>query len=278
MAAKSGLARSVEDLKRLYNVETAIEYTSRNGLARALDTFPKHKLRDGIPIQDHTVLVTRFPPQLFSIDGDNKLLSRKEKFIYFQDLQILIFIMTTLQHELLSREINKLLDEKLTKMECWEELIMTGAMSQPLGNVSKKPDESWGPRRVNYHPTCVLEVGLSESLRAVEGDAQNWIKSEISHVTQAITAKIYPHRQEIIFAIWRRNTGGKPEKDGEMCIEIHEGHLRVRNDRYLRIFFKELFEREPKPRSRERDVVFSARELARIAQKVWEMMGWNPHG
>ena len=69
-----------------------------------------------------------------------------------------------------------------------------------------------------------------------------WIKSEISYVTKVITAKIYPHRQEIIFAIWRRNSTGKPGKDGEMCIEIHEGQLRVRNDRYLRIFFKELFQ------------------------------------
>jgi hypothetical protein len=276
MAAKSSLAGSVEDLKRLYNVETVIEYTGRNGLARALHTFPKH--RDGIPIQDHTVLVTRFPPQLFSIDDDNKLLSRKEKFIYFQDLQIVIFTMTTLAHELLSREINELLSEKLKKMKCWTDMFMSGTMSQQLGNVSKKPDESWGPQRVNYHPTCVLEVGMSESLRALEVDAQYWIKSEISHVTQVITAKIYPHRQEIIFAIWRRNTSGKPEKDGEMCIEIHEGQLTVRNDRYLCIFFKELFERDPKPGSPERDVVFSARELAKIARRVWVGMGWNSRG
>jgi hypothetical protein len=269
MTAKSGLAGSDEDLKSLYNVEATFEYTSRSGLARALRTFREHTDN----ILDHAVLVTRFPPQLFDAEDDNNSLPVKGKVVYFRNLQILILIMAGGPHEVLAREVNALVGEKLTKMDLRKDFTMSGALKKPLGNVSKEPDESWGPRSVNYHPTCVLEVGLSQSLRAVEVDAQRWIESERSHVTQVMTAKIYPQRREIIFAIWGRTISGKAEKNEEMHIEMHGDQPSVRGDRRLRLFFKELFERSPVRGTSEGDVILSYRELGMIAERVWELMG-----
>jgi hypothetical protein len=274
MAAKSDLAGSDEDLRSLYNAEAVFEYTSRNSLAQALRAFLKHK-EDGTFMLDCTVLVTKYPPKLFNNDeDDNHSLPQKGKPIYFEDRQTLIFTMLGGAHEHISTEIHDLLRDKLLKMNCWHELRPTGSINQSLGNVHKEPDQSWGPAGVGYyHPTCVLEVGMTESLRAVENDAQRWLKSEISPVTQVITIKIYPRRRKIVFAIWRMRTGGQQPESDEMCIEMHGRQLSVTKNRYLRLHFGELFARSPKPRSSERDVLFSAKELADIAQRVWKGMG-----
>lgn len=156
-------------------MEAAFEYTSRNGLARALCTFHE----DSDVILDHAVLVTRFPPQLFNIEDDNNSLPVKGKSLYFQDLQILILTMKGRPYEILSLAIHDLLHEKLTRMNCWDDLTASGGATRSLGNVSKEPDQSWGPSSVDY-PTFVLEVGVSESLWAIENDAQRWIKNGLS--------------------------------------------------------------------------------------------------
>jgi hypothetical protein len=70
---------------------------------------------------------------------------------------------------------------------------------------------------------------MSESLRQLDRDAQRWIENEISHVTQVMTVKMYPHRQEIIFAIWSRTARRRAEKDDE----IHIGFVKA--DRGLEI-------------------------------------------
>ena len=266
MVANSSLEVSGEDLKSLYNVEAAFEYTSHNGLARALRTFQE----DSDGILDHVVLVTRFPPKLFDIEDGNNSLPVKGKSLYFQDLQILILTMKGPVHEFLSLKIHDLFRDKLTRMSCWDDLKATGGATRSLGNVGKEPDQSWGPISTRY-PTLVLEVGVAESLRALDSDAQRWIKNGLS-VTQVVTVKIYPHKREIIFAIWRGKSGGQAKKDKEIHIEMNGGQLSVRKARHLRLSFKEIFERRPRPGTNEGDVKFSARELGIIAHQVWEEM------
>lgn len=271
MATKSGLARSDEDLKSLYNVEATFEYTSRNGLERTLSTFPGYK-----DMLDHTVLITRFPPRVFDVH-DNPLRPWVKKYLYVRDSQILILTIPSRPHEILALAMNELLVDKLKMMKYRDDLIATGAATVLLRNVSKQPDQSWGPNCVDY-PTCVLEVDVSEGLRALDRDAQRWIQNEPSCVTQVITAKVYPHRQEMIFAVWQRTTGRQPVKTEEIRVEIREGQPTVSNNRCLHLFFKQLFERPPTPGTTESDVIFSKRELCSLARKVWEHMGVIPRG
>ncbi|KIM99811.1 hypothetical protein OIDMADRAFT_55714 [Oidiodendron maius Zn] len=266
MVANSSLEGSGEDLKSLYNVEAAFKYTSRNGLARALRTFQENS---DVTL-DHVVLVTGFPPKLFNIEDDNNSLPVKGKSLYFQDLQILILTMKGPIHEFLSLKIHDLFRDKITRMGCWDDLKAIGGATQSLGNVGKEPDQSWGPISTRY-TTLVLEVGVSESLRAVDADAQRWIKNGRS-VTQVVTVKVYPHKREIIFAIWQGEPGRQAKKDKEIHIEMNGGQLSVRKARQLGLSFKEIFERQPKPGTNEGDVNFSARELGIIAQQVWRQM------
>jgi hypothetical protein len=146
--------------------------------------------------------------EMESEDVDSPVIPPKRKAFYFPDSQILIFTMPGRLHELLSREINRLLSEKISRMNCLEELAATGAATERLQNLSKEPDESWGPEAVDY-PTCVLEVGLSESRRRLDRDAQRWIENEVS---QVITVKIYPHRHGMMFAILCRTAPGRPRR------------------------------------------------------------------
>lgn len=275
------MAESVADLESLYNVEATFEYTSRRGLVRALRAFCDHIFLDRSSLMlDHTVLVTRFPPQMFGLeseDVDNPI-PLKGKLLYLEDSHILIVTMPSRPHERLSREIGHLWREKLRRMNCVGELADAGGTTTHLQNCRKEPDGYWGPDAVDY-PTCVLEVGLSESLRQLDRDAQRWIENSLSHVTQVVTVKIYPHRHEMIFAIWRRTATRRAEKDEEIYVELVEGRPIVRNNRRrLRISFEKLFERPPTPGTAEGDLIFSARELGSLARIVWRDMGLIPRG
>jgi hypothetical protein len=187
---------------------------------RALRTFPGK--RD--TIRDHTVLITRFPSQISDIEygDDNSALPHKEKSLYFRDHKILIFNIAGRLHEILSCALYTLFYEKLKKTNCQGDLIAIGGAKQSLGNLNKEPDESWGPKGVVY-ATLVLEVGMKESLRALDVDAQRWIKNELSHVTQVITAKIYPRRREIIFAVWWSTNRRQHKKKYEVHVKRHQG-------------------------------------------------------
>jgi hypothetical protein len=200
------MAESVADLEILYNVDATFEYTSCRGLVRALRAFCEPIFLDRTSLMlDHTVLITRFPPQMFgpeSEDVDNPVL-RNGKALYFPDSQILIFTMPSCPHERLVRVIGHVWREKISRMNCVEELADIGGPTARLQNLMKEPDGSWGPAAVDY-PTCVLEVEVSESFRQLDHDAHRWIENELSRVTQVVIVKIYPCRHEIIFAIWRK--------------------------------------------------------------------------
>jgi hypothetical protein len=222
---------------------------------------------------------------LFEIESEGSdwpAIPPKKKLVYFPDSQILVFIMAGAPHEILSRAINELLCEKLKEMNGREELTARGSTKEHLLNLGKQPDESWGPVAAGY-ATCALEVGVSESLRKLDCDAQRWLRNDDSHVTQVITAKIYPHRHEIVFAIWRRTTCRQAEKDDEIRIEWNDGRPichrcqpRRRNDTDLNICFERMFEGPPTRGTAERDVILSGRELGGIARMVWVEMGLIP--
>ena len=263
------LAETVADLKSLYNVEATFEYTSRNDLVRVLRPF----YENWDNFLDHTVLITKFPLQMFDTGEDNiSAIPWKGKNLYFRNSEILISTLSGGPHEILSRLIDHLLYDKIRSMNCKEDLTPSGRATVSLGNLDKQPDESWGPRRVGY-PTCVLEVGMTESIRALDIDAQRWIKNEPSYVTQVITAKTYPRREEIIFAVWKSSTPRQPVRDGEVRVTKRRGQPSVISDnRTLRLDFEKIFERPATPDTPESDVVFTGHELCEIALTIWDQM------
>lgn len=263
------MAESITDLERLYNVDATFEYTPRNALVRDLDAF-LHRAFLESRLLDHTVLITGFPSHVFDKESEDNpvILPRKRKAVYFPDSGILIFTMPGRPHDVVAEGLNFRIYDRLKRMNCDEELAMTGTATVELRGLKKEPDKSWGPQRVDY-PTLILEVGVSESLRCLERDAQRWIENERSGVCQVITVKIYPRRHEIIFSVWRRNEDRKAVKDDDVHVEFREGQPKVRSNKSLRIYFEPIFKRLPTRGTAEKDLIISARELGSIARKAW---------
>jgi len=271
------MAESVAHLKSLYNVEATFEYTGRRRLARALcDFFHSTSVDHSFRLDDHKVLITGFPLQLLR-DVDVPLYPVKGRSLYFHDTQILILTMPGLPHEILTDELRHLFKTKVDSMNCQEELIKRGSTTEELDRKDKEADGSWGPAALR-RPTCVLEVSASQSTRQLQLDARRWLESEISYVTQVITAKIHLQRHEIILTIWQRTASRQVEKKDEVYIELHDSQPIVGANRCLQICFEQLFRRPPTRGTAERDLVFSARELSGIARRVWIGAGVIPPG
>jgi hypothetical protein len=93
------MAESVADLESLYNVEATFEYTSRASLVRALRAFRDRAFLDE-PLLEHTVLVTRFPPQIFEGESEDNPVKVKGRSLYFPDSEIFVFTMPGRPHDL----------------------------------------------------------------------------------------------------------------------------------------------------------------------------------
>lgn len=274
------MVESVADLERLYHVEATFEYTSRDGLVRDLCAFDDRIRLDDTFQLDHTVLITQFPPKLIEVESEGSdwpAIPPKKKTLYFPDSQILIYTMAGAPHEMLVQAMNNLMYEKLKTMNCWDYVTARGAPKEILENLNKTPDASWGPDLAGY-PTCVLEVGASESLRQLDCDAHRWIGNEASHVTQVITAKIYPHKREMIFALWRRTADRQAVKADEICMEWHDGKINAKDNKIVRISFEQIFERPPTRGTADRDMIFSERDFGSIVRKIWREMHLIPSG
>jgi hypothetical protein len=283
MASESSLTGgSNADLEGLSDLQATIHFPDSNDFARTLRaSFDNAFNRDSLC--DRTVLVTGFPIKSFIIDDDDVddeelLIPRKSKALYLKESQILVVTMAGAPHEVASEHFERRLTLKLNAMNCLEGLISYGRAIREMENVSKEPDKSWGPRGSDYI-TCALEATVSESKRALQGDAKIWLEHPESHVTQVITIKICRARPEIVFSVWKtmqEETGTRAQHPPHAIID-HEVQVTLADGRpiaegTLCLSFEKLFERRPGPGSAECDIVFSARELGGIARVVWEGM------
>jgi hypothetical protein len=277
MASESGLISSNAYLEDVPEVEATFRFTDSDSLRRTLREF-SYTTRDRDELSDKTVLVTEFPPESFIIDSDEEYeespIPKSYKALYLEDVRILVLVMRGLPHEVASQHFGVKLGIKLNGMNCLEEIILTGGATCALRGVRKEPDGSWGPRGKEYS-TCVLESGVSESNRSLQRDARIWLEHEESHVSQVVTIKIHRVRPEIVFSVWKAteeeiSTQRRSFSEQEVLVTLTHGRLTA--DGRLCLSFEELFERPPRPGTRECDIVFSPGELGGIARVVWEEM------
>jgi hypothetical protein len=231
---------------------------------------------------DKTVLITEVPHESFNTDTDESLFYPKScRALFLEDLRTLVLVMPGPPHEQASWQFGIRLGIKLNDMGCFKEATVPGSAKCTLANANKEPDGSWGPRKKGYI-TFVVESSVSETARKLEHDAGLWLEStEVSHVTQVLTIKIYRTHPEIIFCMWKaveedestrlqaaivqeiRVTlaNGRPMADGELCLS-----------------FADLFERRARQGTAEKDIIFSKRDLGAIARIVWEDLEFVPRG
>jgi hypothetical protein len=276
------------DLEGLADIEALIHYTNAYELRSTLRVFFDDAF-DQDSLCDHTIVVIGFPAESFIIDDDDDdndddepPILRKRKALYLEQSRILVLTMAGAPHEVASRLFTIQLAVKLEEMNCTDEIIPTGGAIRELINVRKAPDESWGPAAAGYI-TFALESGVSESARALQCDAKIWLEHPESHVTQVVTVKILRTRPEVIFSIWKtapedRETRALSPQRASLDHDVHVtlAHGRPIASGRLCLSFEQIFERRARPGTSEQDLVFSTRELGRIARDVWVQMGFMP--
>ena len=281
------LTGSDVDLEALSDVEATIHFTNAYNLRRTLRAFFDNAWHQD-SFCDHTIAVTGFPVEKFIIDNndndddDEPPILKKRKALYLEQSGILILTMPGGPHEMASRMFTVQLAYKLKEMNCHNEINPRGGEIQELENVSKAPDESWGPVAAGYI-TFALESGVSESSRALQNDAKIWLEHPESHVTQVVTVKISRTGPEIIFSVWRtilegRETRAQHQRRANLDHDVRVilAHGRPIASGRLCLSFEQIFERRARPGTSERDMEFSARELGRIARDIWVRMNFMP--
>lgn len=104
-------------------------------------------------------------------------------------------------------------------------------------------------------------------------------------MTQLVVIKVSRTRAEIRFSVWK----AKPQEGGTIAeyrrkaTEVQRVDVTLVQERpvangTISLSFKELLERNPRPGTAEKDLVFSTRELGGVARKVWmDMWFVLPH-
>jgi hypothetical protein len=270
-----------DNLQELWDIEGTIHFTGQESLRHAIrDFFSDAWDRDSL--SDHTLLIMGFPAELLTHDDDEDsepLLPPHGKILYLKDLQALFITMGGISHGQVSRLFGRLVEQKLKDMNCDYEFRPWGDARMDLGIAAKEPDESWHRVGTNYI-TLAVETAVTQSAPKSALDAKLWLESEESHVSQVVVIRVSPTRADIKFSVWKliapvRETRANALKAREIQrVEVTLAQGRPMADGTIALSFKELFEREPRPGTAERDLVFSARELGGIARIVWEDRGW----
>lgn len=197
--------------------------------------------------------------------------------LYIRDAEILRLKMSPGRaHNAAAGEFAKILTMKYVEMRVVHQVSADSTGLMELRNVSKEADGSWGPADEDY-VTCVLEVGKSESQRHLVLDSRIWLESEGSHVSQVITMKITEDKPLITIQKWeatsRRLRTTRADRPRQ-ALKTEEVQVSLVNNvptasGSLRLSFAKLFERPPRPNTKEEDIVFTPDELVIIARRVW---------
>lgn len=271
--------------KELYNVEATIHYKNTTEFKRAWDnTFENMWERDSLG--DHTILILGFPNDIFDDDNDsddyyNPFL-RAGKILLLQDINAILFTMPSTIHEMGAEIFHDLLSDKLKEMNCYWELEPTGRALQKLHGVSKEPDKSYELKR-NNHLTFVVEVGVSESNRALTNDAKIWLEHFESHVAQVLVIAMSRKREVVSFILWHTAHEERGTRANQPLlaaivqrveVTLDEGRP-MANGRII-LSFEKLFERKPRQGTADDNIVLSRRELGGISRRLWERLGILP--
>ena len=90
-------------------------------------------------------------------------------------------------HENLAFLVRKLIYKQLIAMDVDLECLTLGSPRNELGDWIKEPDVCWAPAFSSNKPTCVIEIGTSESTSHLSVDAHGWLEAPQSPVQAVIT-------------------------------------------------------------------------------------------
>jgi hypothetical protein len=197
-------------------------------------------------------------------------------------------------HEIIAALVRKMIDKQLITMNVDDECLSLSSPLNDLGNWIKEPDLCWVPTTASCKPTCVIEIGTSESASYLSAHAHGWLEARQSPVQAVITISFKYLSAEtddnpITISVWRpehRLTSTRNDlcpASRTACIDIWNmaGSLSVSGfyvdvDTQVQVSTDEIrlplevFIGRHAVKPGEHDVVITKDMLVRLLQKLWE--------
>lgn len=98
---------------------------------------------------------------------------------------LLVEVMPEWDHLLIVALIREMIDDQLVDMKVDDQCLVMTSPLNALGGWLKEPDLCWAPR-ASRKPTCVFEVGTSESASHLSTSARGWLEAPHSPVKVVI--------------------------------------------------------------------------------------------
>ncbi|RMZ81791.1 hypothetical protein DV738_g2048, partial [Chaetothyriales sp. CBS 135597] len=201
---------------------------------------------------------------------ENGQTQRSLRLAWFEDLDLLIVKVPTMQHEWVYGQLMKRLLIMAGTMGLEEEICYLGATKyQGRRNIAKEADCAFKPlsrrpRPLDW-PTLVIEAGWSESRSRLRVDARIWLENSGGEVK--IVLLISPSRaaRSIIIEKWESTPLPDSRPRTRSTITIEPGSV---TGAPLTLDFQKVFLRQPVP-PQEHDFVFDQQYLANFAQTFW---------
>ncbi|KAJ5596841.1 hypothetical protein N7450_003299 [Penicillium hetheringtonii] len=206
--------------------------------------------------------------ECFVNSGDNSLTLSWE--IYDHAYQSALLRMESTEHATAAGAFDQIFSA-WTWTESNQSLASTRTRSVRGVTRTKRADISWTPKNMpagrSEWPTVVGEVAWSEPRSKLRADMEFWLTGPASPVNVAITISVL--RGRILIERWKSLNDRPPTPTQK--IEI------IRNPKLgcpqvtgqLEIEFSEVFLRDPKPATGERNFILTTADMRKLADDVW---------
>jgi hypothetical protein len=123
-----------------------------------------------------------------TLSADETRPFKSMKFHYYRPTELLLVkVMPGWDHEVIAALVRKMIDKQLMAMNVDDECLSLPSPLNELGNWIKEPDLCWAPTAASSKPTCVIEIGTSESPSRLSVDAHGWLEAPQSPIQAVIT-------------------------------------------------------------------------------------------
>ncbi|KAJ5977523.1 hypothetical protein N7501_000865 [Penicillium viridicatum] len=209
---------------------------------------------------------------------------------------LLVKVMPGWDHENLIFLVRKLIERQLIAMDVDLECLTLGSPRNELGDWIKEPDVCWASAFSSNKPTCVIEIGTSESTSHLSVDAHDWLEAPQSPVQAVITISfkyLYAETDEnpLSISVWEKGRRlSSVDTQYNLSPAVRTAHVDVWNaagslsvsgfyyDLDMQITVStdefhlplELFIGRPPSRPGEHDVVITQDKLLWIVHQLWE--------
>ena len=205
----------------------------------------------------------------YFVNSNNKLLTLSWE-IYDHAYQSALFRMESAEHATASSAFDSIFSA-WTRTVSKHSLAGTRTHTFRGATRTKRADISWTLKQMppgrSEWPTVVGEVVWSEPRSKLKADMEFWLNDPASSVNVALTISVL--RGRILMERWKSvdNKPPSPVQKMEIVRKPKLGCPRVTGQ--LEIKFSEVFLREPKPNTLERDFSFTEADMEELADDVW---------